>query len=190
MKQKILLACLIGFITFLSTSSYAQITININAQPLWGPTGYNQANYYYLPDIETYYSVPNRQYIYQENNRWAFSNSLPSRYSNYNLYNGYKVILNNPKPYLSFNTHKNKYAKYKGFKGKQTSIRYSTDPKYFVIKGHPKHSNNSGKIKSRVINRSNINGAKKQNITHRKSNNNNNNSNSSGKNKGNGKGKH
>lgn len=41
----------------------AQIRISINAnivsQPVWGPTGYDYARYYYLPDIDAYYSIPN-----------------------------------------------------------------------------------------------------------------------------------
>lgn len=46
--------------------------------------------------------------------------------------------MNSPRPYLSNNTHKVKYAKYKGYKSKQSSIRYSSNPKYYVVKGHPK----------------------------------------------------
>ena len=35
--------------------------ININQQPVWGPTGYDHVDYYYLPDINAYYNVPSRQ---------------------------------------------------------------------------------------------------------------------------------
>lgn len=140
MNKKIIIACLIGFTSFFASTSKAQISINFNvgSQPLWGPVGYDRADYYYMPDIDTYYSVPTRQYVYLQNDKWLFSNALPSRHSGYNLYNGYKVVINNPRPYLSYNTHKVKYAKYKGYKAKQPSIRYSNNPKYYVVKGHPK----------------------------------------------------
>lgn len=139
MKKNLIIACVIGFMSFFTNSSQAQISVNFNigAQPLWGPVGYDRANYYYLPDVESYYSVADRQYIYQNDGKWMFSNSLPSRYSGYNLYNGYKVVMNNPKPYLLYETDRVKYAKYKGYKNKQTAIRYSNDPKYYVVKGHP-----------------------------------------------------
>lgn len=141
MKKGLFIVCLIGFMSFFANSSQAQISVNFNvgSQPLWGPAGYDRANYYYLPDVDTYYSVANRQYIYQNNGKWIFSNSLPPRYSGYNLYNGYKVVMNTPKPYLSYETDRVKYAKYKGYKNKQTAIRYSNDPRYHVVKNHPQH---------------------------------------------------
>ena len=140
MNKKVLLACLIGFTCLFASASKAQISVNFNvgSQPLWGPVGYDRADYYYMPDIDTYYSVPKRQYVYLQNDKWLFSNSLPSRHSGYNLYNGYKVVMNGPRPYLSYNSHKVKYAKYKGYKSKQTSIKYSNNSKYYVVKGHPK----------------------------------------------------
>lgn len=158
MNKKILMACLIGFMSFFASSSNAQISVNFNvgSQPLWGPVGYDQANYYYMPDIDTYYSVPTRQYVYLQNDKWLFSNALPSHYSGYNLYNGYKVVMNSPRPYLSYKTHKVKYAKYKGYKGKQGTIKYSNNPKYYVVKGHPKHTfKGTGSSKKSTVSRSN-----------------------------------
>ncbi len=119
-------------------SAQVSLNINIGSQPLWGPVGYDHVDYYYLPDVESYYYVPTREFIYLNNGKWAFSPSLPARYSGYNLYNGYKVVVNSPKPYLNFNTQKVKYAKYKGNRS-QTVILRSTNPKYYVVKGHPKH---------------------------------------------------
>lgn len=101
----------------------AQINVNIGLQPAWGPVGYQYVDYYYLPDIETYYYVPTRQFIYLNNGRWIYSAGLPSRYRTYNLYNGYKVVVNQPKPYLYHSTYKVKYAKYKGSNGKQVALR-------------------------------------------------------------------
>lgn len=136
MKKYFLIAALV-LAALLPLKSMAQLNINVNlaSQPLWGPVGYERAEYYYLPDIETYYHVPSRQFIYLDDTNWLFSTNPPSRYSNYNLYKGYKVVLNTPKPYLSFSNHKVRYAKFKGAKG-QTSIRYSNDPRYTqVIRG-------------------------------------------------------
>ena len=119
--------------------SRAQVNVNVNigAQPLWGPTGYDVVEYYYLPDLQMYYYVPSHQFVYLNGNNWVFARSLPARYRGYDLYSGYKVVINEPKPYLHFGTHKVKYVGYKGAKGKQLIIRDSKEPKYFVVKGHP-----------------------------------------------------
>lgn len=122
-----------------SVSAKAQINVNINigSQPLWGPTGYDYAEYYYLPDIESYYYVPKRQFVYLDGGRWIFSTALPARYNNYDLYNGYKVVINRDRPYLNFNDDRVKYVKYKNWGGRQMVIRNSNDKKYYVVKGHP-----------------------------------------------------
>lgn len=110
----------------------------ISIQPLWGPTGFNLASYYYLPDIEAYYDVPEKKFIYPENGKWVFSPSLPQRFQSYDLYSGYKVVLNRPHAYYNFKAHRSRYAKYKGQLNRQVSIKDSTNPKYFVVEGHPR----------------------------------------------------
>lgn len=122
-----------------SFRSVAQVSLNVNvgSQPLWGPVGYDHVDYYYLPDVESYYDVPKKQFIYMDNGKRIFSRTLPSRYSGYNLYNGYKVVVNSRDAYRNFDHDRVRYAKYKKVKG-QKVIRYSDDPRYYVIKGHPK----------------------------------------------------
>jgi hypothetical protein len=139
MKRSIGIWLVAAILLFSIPRSNAQVnvSVNIGAQPLWGPAGYDVVEYYYLPDLQTYYYVPSRQFVYLNGSNWVFARSLPARYRGYDLYSGYKVVINEPKPYLHFNTHKVKYANYKGAKGKQVVIRDSKDPKYFVVKGHP-----------------------------------------------------
>ncbi len=95
---------------------------NINNQPEWGPSGYEYVEYYYMPDIETYYDVAHHQYIYYSNFRWNFS-SFPPKYRQVDMYNCYKVVLNEPKPYLHFKEHQQTFAQYKGLKEKQVNIK-------------------------------------------------------------------
>lgn len=106
---------------FASNSIFSQVSVNVNVgnPPSWGPAGYASVNYYYLPDIQVYYDVPAAQFIYLNGGTWIRSRNLPGHYKNYDLYNGYKVVLNNyygSRPYTYFNKHKVKY--YKGYKGK------------------------------------------------------------------------
>jgi hypothetical protein len=135
--KKLMLVAMLGIASLLNNTATAQININISAQPLWGPTGYDHVDYYYLPDVDSYYSIPKQQFVYLNNGNWVFNNTLPARYSNYNLYNGYKVVVNGDRPYLNYNTDKVKYAKFKNYGGKQLVIKNSNDKKYYVVKGHP-----------------------------------------------------
>lgn len=131
--KKVLLICSV-LIAFASFKANAQlkigVNINIGSQPEWGPVGYDYVDNYYMPDIECYYNVPRHQYIYLSNGRWVFAASLPSRYSNYDIYNGYKVVINEPRPYLHFQEHRVQYARYRGWQNRQPIIRESDDERY------------------------------------------------------------
>ncbi|MES2279375.1 MAG: hypothetical protein V4592_25310 [Bacteroidota bacterium] len=106
-----------------------RLNLNIGTQPEWGPTGYDHVDYYYMPDVDAYYDVPTHQYVYFENNVWVHRTYLPARYRGYDVYNGYKVVVNRPNPWLRHTYYHNTYAKYKG-RGGQSIIRDSRDVKY------------------------------------------------------------
>lgn len=149
MKRLLSALLLVTGISLTSQQAAAQVSVNVNigTQPLWGPVGYDVVEYYYLPDVEAYYYVPRRQFVYLSGGNWIFATSLPARYRTYDLYTGYKVVINDPRPYVHFTDHKVKYAKYKGARSKQVVIRDSRDPKYYVVKGHPGNSNKGNAAK-------------------------------------------
>jgi hypothetical protein len=132
---------LLSAILFNDAQSQVRVNVNVNigSQPVWGPVGYDYVEYYYLPDIDIYYYVPRRQFVYLSGGRWIFSASLPVAYRSYDLYSGYKVVINEPRAYKYHNQHKVKYSSYKDNRGKQVIIRNSDNPKYYVVKGHPKY---------------------------------------------------
>ncbi len=116
MKAKKIIAAIL--ILFLSGTAFAQVTIVIGTPPLWGPVGYSNVQYYYLPDVESYYDVHNSRFIYYEGGNWVHRKYLPLRYRRYDLYGGYKVVMadyHGDKPYANFKQYKIKYAK--GYKG-------------------------------------------------------------------------
>ncbi len=129
---------------FLASTANAQLSIslgfNVDRQPVWGPTGYDHVEYYYLPDIEAYYNVSQHMFYYQEGGRWIGRSSLPRRYRNYNLYNSYKVVVNEREPYRNHNVYREKYSSYRGRHDQQV-IRDSHESKYYVNKNHPEHNN-------------------------------------------------
>jgi hypothetical protein len=105
------------------------VGVNINSQPEWGPVGYDHADYYYIPDVGAYYDVNAHQYVYSRNNVWVHAAYLPGRYRNYDMYNGYKVVVNSSEPWRHDNDYRTRYAGYRGRHDQQV-IRDNHDEKY------------------------------------------------------------
>ncbi|HEX2682991.1 MAG TPA: hypothetical protein VHL77_03625 [Ferruginibacter sp.] len=130
--KKIMVSLLFAFAGFaFANTATAQVrvgvNINIGDQPEWGPAGYDYAEYYYMPAIETYYSIPRRQFVYFSGGRWIFSSSLPPRYANYDLYSGYKVVLRPNDSYRHFDDHRVRYARYRTYNDRQVILRSRHD---------------------------------------------------------------
>lgn len=115
MKRILLLTTILAgsLLIFKPASAQFSASINIGVQPEWGPSGYDYAENYYLPDVEAYYCVPRRQFVYFDRGNWVYANSLPARCGNYDLYSGYKVVLNGRDPWMHFNQHRSMYASYR-----------------------------------------------------------------------------
>ncbi len=144
MRRIYLNVLIVGILIALTAPLKAQVHINfginLSSQPIWGPTGYDEVQYYYLPDIDAYYYVPQHRFIYQVRGRWITSSYLPSRYRNYNLYEGHKVVMNGYRPYEHDQDNREKYGSFKD-RHDQQPIRDSRDSKYFGNRNHPEHNN-------------------------------------------------
>ncbi|HKO76765.1 MAG TPA: hypothetical protein VJU52_06085 [Flavobacterium sp.] len=132
---------------FASTTNHAQVSVSVNigTPPQWGPVGYSEVSYYFIPDVQSYYDIRAQQFIFLSNGVWIRSHNLPYRYRNYDLYNGYKVVLNDYRgssPYIHYREHKVKY--YKGYnKGHQKTYRTAQNYKP-QNNGNQSHNNNQG----------------------------------------------
>ncbi len=120
----------VGIILLVSSTSQAQVSVslNIGTAPSWAPRGYANVEYYYLPDIETYYDVRASQYIYFGGGVWTRSRYLPVQYRNYDLDHCHKVVLNDyhgHRPYTYFNHHKAKY-----YAGYRSEYQRNNDRRY------------------------------------------------------------
>lgn len=122
---------LFSILSFKNTDAQIRVSlgVNIGSQPDWGPVGYDHVDYYYLPEIQTYYDVPNHQYVYYDNNVWVCRTYLPARYNNYDIYRGYKVVINERRPWERNNIYRTRYSGY-GDRRDQVIIRDSRDDKY------------------------------------------------------------
>ena len=107
-------------VLFFAGAAQAQVSVHINigTPPLWGPVGYSDVRYYYLPDVEAYYDVQTSMFVYFEGRSWVRRSYLPSRYNNYDLYDGYKVVMKDyhgDAPYYNHREYRTKYIK--GYRG-------------------------------------------------------------------------
>jgi hypothetical protein len=112
MKTMKLLLPVVAFLAGGLLQAQVSVSVNIGNPPAWGPAGYSEVRYYYLPDIDTYYDLGTQQYIYVNKGRWVRTASLPVAYRSYDLYNGYKVVLadySGTRPYVYYKTHRKKY---------------------------------------------------------------------------------
>jgi hypothetical protein len=88
---------LISLFLFTGCRTYQQGTQDMQTNyenPYWAPPYYPGVRYYYLPDIETYYDVYTREFIFLDRARWIYSPYLPSYYSGFDLNNSFVVIVN------------------------------------------------------------------------------------------------
>ncbi len=87
--------------------------INISIQPSWGPSGYDYAEYYYIPELNIYYDVSAALFYYLSGSNWKGVKELPRKYKKYDLNTMYKVVMNNtPNPWLKNSEHKTKYKSF------------------------------------------------------------------------------
>ena len=103
-----------AFLLLFTLQSNAQISVslNIGSRPAW----YNheaQADYYYLPEIETYYDVRSSVYIYLGPRGWIRSVYLPEYCENYDVNRGYRVALDyrGSCPYTYIDNHRERYSR-------------------------------------------------------------------------------
>ncbi|MEW6654078.1 MAG: hypothetical protein AB1394_11505, partial [Bacteroidota bacterium] len=73
------------------------------------------------------------------NGRWIYSSNLQRRYRDYDLYNSYKVVVNEKRPWRNHNTFREKYSSFKGRRDQEV-IRDSRDSRYFANRNHPQHN--------------------------------------------------
>lgn len=129
----------IGCILFFASTAKAQVAVNVNigTPPVWGPVGYAEARYYYIPDIQTYYDINTAMFIYMGPRGWIHAAVLPSGYASFDLYSGYKVVLNyrGDNPYRYYEVHKVKFPKgYKKYHQKPYKLKQDNGNHYGQIK--------------------------------------------------------
>ncbi|MBE8726225.1 hypothetical protein [Flavobacterium hungaricum] len=140
--KKLVFASVLFMSVFFAQAQQVSINVNIGTPPSWGPQGYDDDRYYYLPDIDIYYDVVKSQYISDNNGKWVRESRLPARYRNYDFYSGYKVVLTDYKGDTPYNYHAKHRSNYpKGYQGKPQKNRGEKPAKSNNGKGQHKSGN-------------------------------------------------
>ena len=131
-----------GLLFISATQAQVSVNLNLGTPPVWAPAKSIATQYYYLPEIDSYYDVPAQRFIYPKKGKWISAKKLPSQYKNYNLRSGKIVYLTDYKgnsPYYHHKKHKGKYAA-KSYGGNK--VIYVEKQKHNKYKGHKKHHKN------------------------------------------------
>lgn len=104
------MALLTGLFLFMDqTKAQTGVTNNRGTQ---SRTGYTAGNYYYYPEIDTWYDISDRHFVYFENGRWVYSDAISGRYRHYDIANAYKVQVSEKKPYMHAAAYRELYIDY------------------------------------------------------------------------------
>ncbi len=155
---------LIGLLFLFVSTAKAQVTVVAGTPPPWGPMEYTEVRYYYLPDVEAYYDVQTSMFIYYGGGVWVRRQYLPSRYRYYDLYSGYKIVINDYRgssPYVYYRQHRTKYAKgYRGAPQKTIGVRPAKENSKSNVRLEKASSDKPSSKKGKIVKGSSDNSVK------------------------------
>ncbi|WP_396158084.1 hypothetical protein [Flavobacterium sp.] len=105
-KNKLLLL----MIFFICAFSNAQETKSNETNSL--KTNSTEIRYYYFPNIQAYFDLNEKVYLFKDQGEWIEAEELPKNYGGYSLYNKVKVSITDydgDEPYLMLELHKKMY---------------------------------------------------------------------------------
>jgi hypothetical protein len=121
MKKSIILSAIL-FSGLAFNSAKAQVSIhvglNIPARPVYVPAPEpvyddnfdDSDDYYYLPEVEAYYSIPLNRYFYMDGSRWISAAYLPGAYRNYDWRSARRFEIRGRRPYMNHNVYRGRWG--------------------------------------------------------------------------------
>jgi hypothetical protein len=70
----------------------------------------NSDDYYYLPEVEAYYSIPLQCYFYNDGGRWIRAQYLPGAYRNYDWRNARRFEVRGRRPYMNHDVYRGRWG--------------------------------------------------------------------------------
>jgi hypothetical protein len=99
-----------------------RIHLNLGTRPVYAPAPqpgvvddqpvYNDDDYYYLPDVEAYYSVGANCYYYQDGDRWISAAYLPGRYHDFDWRSARRYEIHANRPFMHHDVYRGKFGGY------------------------------------------------------------------------------
>jgi len=110
-KLAIISALALSGFAFNSASAQVHVSVGFN---LGGPVVVQRPvavydDYYYLPEVDAYYSVGENLYYYYNGYEWVAAVYLPGAYSSYNWRNVNHIQIRANRPYLNHTVYRTKY---------------------------------------------------------------------------------
>jgi hypothetical protein len=121
MKKLILMSALVmGGLGIKTADAQFGIRINLHlgTHPVYAPAPvveepvYDDDDYYYLPEVEAYYSVSEHSYYYQDGDRWISAAFLPGRYRDYDWRNAKRFEIHANRPFMHHDVYRGKFGGY------------------------------------------------------------------------------
>jgi hypothetical protein len=114
--KKLILMSAIAVSGLMYQSANAQIHLGIHVN-LGGPVVYTapapvyeDADYYYLPDVEAYYSVSRHCYFYNDGYNWVSAAYLPGAYRDFDLANARRFEVHEARPYMHNEVYRQRFG--------------------------------------------------------------------------------
>ena len=114
MKKKILpIAIVLSVILMYTADAQVRVNLNVNIgqRPAWGLPGNYTGDFYYFPEIDVYYNIPQRRFVYLDRGHWIYVNELPRAYRGFDLYRGHKIVINDPNPFVRPHYYRERYGR-------------------------------------------------------------------------------
>ena len=110
-KLLFLSAFIVGTLSFGTAKAQIGFHLNVNLgpRPVYVAPAPVVNDYYYLPDAEAYYSVPEHVYYYQSGGRWICGPHLVGRYRDYDYNRLRHFQVNEARPYLRNDFYRARY---------------------------------------------------------------------------------
>lgn len=126
MKRSVILSAIL-FGSLVYSSAQAQVSVhigfNIPARRVYVPAPPPQPvmvydndefddsdDYYYLPEVEAYYSIPRHCYYYQDGGRWISAAYLPGAYRNYDWRGAQRYEIRGRRPYMHHDQYRTRWG--------------------------------------------------------------------------------
>jgi hypothetical protein len=94
------------------TCSLTNAQVSTTDEPVLQTPKKTEIRYFYFPNIQAYFDLQEKVYLYKDQGEWIEAEELPKNYGGYSLYNKSRVSITDydgDEPYLMLEIHKKTY---------------------------------------------------------------------------------